>query len=300
MSIRVGTASWTDPTLTRDSDWYPRKTMSAEERLRYYADNFDLVEVDAGDTYVYDDAGRAAAEERERRAADRLFGLLPDDQGSALRALCDEFETGTSPEARFARALDRFAGFLLNHASEGASWRENGVTADRVHARNEPIGSGSAALWDEVQRRLADAGADARPAQQFRGGDEFVHALLGQKPRRQQHHRRALGLGPRPEARKIDARALDLHGPRRADQAELEEQGAIIRVLEHRAASAVAEAQAIERRDQRAQPSRAEARPQEKRAEPGDAENRGGDMSAARPRAHPATRCRARAASSAC
>lgn len=127
----------------------------------------DLVEVDAGDTYVYDDAGRAAAEERERQAADRLFGLLPDDQGSALRALWDEFEAGTTPEARFARALDRFAGFLLNHASQGASWRENGVSADRVHVRNEPIGSGSPALWDEVQRRLADAVArgwvDASP-----------------------------------------------------------------------------------------------------------------------------------------
>lgn len=117
----------------------------------------DLVEVDAGDTYVYDDAGRAAAEERERRAADRLFGLLPDDQARALRALWDEFEAGTTPEARFARALDRFAGFLLNHASEGASWRQNGIGADRVHARNEPIGGGSPALWDEVQRRLADA-----------------------------------------------------------------------------------------------------------------------------------------------
>ncbi len=84
------------------------------------------------------------------------------------------FETGTSPEARFARALDRFAGFLLNHASEGASWRENGVTADRVHARNERIGSGSPALWDEVQRRLADAVArgwvDAGPSSPPSGG----------------------------------------------------------------------------------------------------------------------------------
>ncbi|HEX6419458.1 MAG TPA: HD domain-containing protein [Acidimicrobiales bacterium] len=117
----------------------------------------DLVEVDAGDTYVYDDAGRAAAEERERRAADRLFGLLPGDQGAALRAVWDEFEAGTSAEARFARSLDRFAGFLLNHASAGASWRENGVSADRVHDRNEPIGDGAPALWADVQRRLTDA-----------------------------------------------------------------------------------------------------------------------------------------------
>lgn len=117
----------------------------------------DLVEVDAGDTYVYDDAGLAAKDARERAAADRLYGLLPADQGAELRALWDEFEHGSSPEARFARSVDRFAGFLLNHASGGRSWRENGVTADRVHAVNQSIDAGSPVLWAEVQRRLADA-----------------------------------------------------------------------------------------------------------------------------------------------
>jgi len=117
----------------------------------------DLVEVDAGDTYVYDDAGRASKDERERAAADRLYGLLPPDQGAELRALWDEFEHGTSPEARFARSVDRFAGFLLNHASGGLAWRENDVTADRVLGVNEAIDAGSPALWAEVQRRLAEA-----------------------------------------------------------------------------------------------------------------------------------------------
>jgi putative hydrolase of HD superfamily len=74
-----------------------------------------------------------------------------------VRALWDEFEAGATPEARFARSLDRFAGFLLNHASAGASWRENGVTADRVFARNQEIDPGSPRLWAEVQRRLAHA-----------------------------------------------------------------------------------------------------------------------------------------------
>jgi putative hydrolase of HD superfamily len=120
----------------------------------------DIVEVDAGDTYVYDDAGNSDRAEREERAADRLFGLLPPDQAAELRALWDEFEHGTSPEARFARSLDRFAGFLLNHASGGRSWRDNGVTADMVHARNRLIGDGAPALWDEVQRRLAAAVAE--------------------------------------------------------------------------------------------------------------------------------------------
>jgi putative hydrolases of HD superfamily len=117
----------------------------------------DIVEVDAGDAYVYDDAARAAAAEREQQAAVRLYGLLPPDQAQELHALWHEFERGDSAEARFARSLDRFAGFLLNHASDGRSWRENGITADRVHARNAVVGDGAPALWGEVQRRLSDA-----------------------------------------------------------------------------------------------------------------------------------------------
>jgi putative hydrolases of HD superfamily len=117
----------------------------------------DIVEVDAGDTYVYDDAGQTTKAEREARAADRLFGLLPRDQAADLRALWDEFEDGTTPEARFARSLDRFAGFLLNHESDGRSWRENDVTADMVVARNRPIAAGAPALWDEVRTRIDDA-----------------------------------------------------------------------------------------------------------------------------------------------
>ncbi|HET6954074.1 MAG TPA: HD domain-containing protein [Acidimicrobiales bacterium] len=119
----------------------------------------DLVEVDVGDTYVYDDEGRAAVAAAEERAADRLFGLLPPEQGAELLALWHEFERGTSAEARFARALDRFAGFLLNHASGGGSWRENGIDADRVHDRNRVVDEGAPPLWAEVRRRLDDARA---------------------------------------------------------------------------------------------------------------------------------------------
>jgi putative hydrolase of HD superfamily len=117
----------------------------------------DIVEVDAGDTYVYDEAGTADKQAREQAAADRLYRLLPPDQGAELRALWDEFELGATPEARFARSIDRFAGFLLNHASGGRSWRDNGTTADRVRAVNSTIDAGAPALWTEVQRRLADA-----------------------------------------------------------------------------------------------------------------------------------------------
>jgi putative hydrolases of HD superfamily len=122
----------------------------------------DLVEVDAGDTYVYDDAGLSTQAEREDRAADRIYALLPGDQGAELRAAWEEFEHGTSPEARFARSVDRFAGFLLNESSGGRAWRENGITADRVAARNASVGDGAPALWDEVQRRLAEVVAQGR------------------------------------------------------------------------------------------------------------------------------------------
>lgn len=119
----------------------------------------DIVEVDAGDTYVYDEVGRADKVAREERAADRLFGLLPPDQCAEVRALWDEFEAGASADARFARSLDRFAGFLLNHASGGRSWRENDVTADMVVGVNQAIEAGSPVLWGEVRARLADAQA---------------------------------------------------------------------------------------------------------------------------------------------
>jgi putative hydrolases of HD superfamily len=117
----------------------------------------DIVEVDAGDTYIYDDAGLATKADREAAAAERLFGLLPAGQGTEFRALWEEFGAGASPDARFARSLDRFAGFLLNHESGGLTWREHGVTADRVADRMRAVGEGSSALLAEGRRRLDDA-----------------------------------------------------------------------------------------------------------------------------------------------
>ena len=117
----------------------------------------DVVEIDAGDTFIYDTDGRATQAERERAAADRLFGLLPDGQADALRACWLEFEDGTSADARFARALDRLQPLLLNYASSGTAWREHGITADRVLAVNAPIGDGSRQLWELAQRLIGDA-----------------------------------------------------------------------------------------------------------------------------------------------
>jgi putative hydrolase of HD superfamily len=87
----------------------------------------DVVEIDAGDTFAYDEVANLDKEEREQKAADRLFGLLPTDQAGAMRALWDEFELRQSPEARYAAALDRLQPLLLNFHGEGAAWRRHGV-----------------------------------------------------------------------------------------------------------------------------------------------------------------------------
>jgi putative hydrolases of HD superfamily len=117
----------------------------------------DVVEIDAGDTFVYDADGQESKAERERAAAERLFGLLPRDQGDELHGCWLEFELGTTAEARFARALDRLQPLLLNHASAGQAWREHGITAAQVRAVNSTIGDGSAALWELAQHVIDDA-----------------------------------------------------------------------------------------------------------------------------------------------
>ncbi len=117
----------------------------------------DIVEIDAGDTFVYDEAGHDDKAEREQAAADRLFGLLPDDQAERFRALWDEFEARETAEARFAASLDRLSPLMLNHSAEGAVWQEHAITADRVRARNEQIGDGAPELWQAARRLIADA-----------------------------------------------------------------------------------------------------------------------------------------------
>ena len=117
----------------------------------------DLVEIDAGDTFAYDPARLADQREREARAADRIFGLLPADQTAEFRALWDEFEAKQTPEAKFAAALDRLQPMLLNAHTEGAAWLRHGVTHGQVLTRAEDIRSGATALWDYTERMLAEA-----------------------------------------------------------------------------------------------------------------------------------------------
>ena len=112
----------------------------------------DLVEIDAGDTFAYDHAGQTTKAEREHAAAERIFGLLPEDQQSYFHTLWHEFEAKRTPEARFANALDRFQPLLLNAHSEGGSWKQLKLTRDDVLRRMGPIESAMPDLWPTVVR----------------------------------------------------------------------------------------------------------------------------------------------------
>ena len=99
----------------------------------------DIVEIDAGDTFAYDEGAAAESKAaREQAAADRIFGLLPATQGAHLRELWDEYERGDTAEARYVMAIDRMAPMLLNLAEGGTTWHEHGITPERVIARNGP------------------------------------------------------------------------------------------------------------------------------------------------------------------
>ena len=117
----------------------------------------DIVEVDADDTYCYDEVGAQDKAAREQQAAQRLFGLLPADQEGELRALWDEFEARATNEARFAAALDRLMPLLHNHHTQGRSWQEHGIVSGQVLAHNAHIADGSEELWRFARSVIEDA-----------------------------------------------------------------------------------------------------------------------------------------------
>ena len=108
----------------------------------------DLVEIDAGDTYAYDQAGNETKRAREVLAADRIFGMLPKDQGAELRNLWEEFEAGKTPEAKFALALNKVQPILLNACPNGSAWAEHGVRLEQIQKRNARTPEGSKQLWE--------------------------------------------------------------------------------------------------------------------------------------------------------
>ena len=122
----------------------------------------DLVEIDAGDTFAYDLAGNESKAERERAAANRIFGLLPPDQARRFRSLWEEFEAMETPEARFANALDRLQALLQNMKAGGGSWSAHQVTREQVFQRMAPVEAALPDVWPfvcEIIDRYCDAGA---------------------------------------------------------------------------------------------------------------------------------------------
>ena len=117
----------------------------------------DLVEIDAGDTYCYDEIGGQDQKAREMNAAERIFSILPKDQAASFRSLWDEFEDRKTPESRFANALDRLQPFLHNYFTRGHSWQKHGIRKKQVLARMQPVDEGSHLLWDYVTRLIDDA-----------------------------------------------------------------------------------------------------------------------------------------------
>ncbi len=111
----------------------------------------DLVEIDAGDTYAYDDKAAETKREREVKAAERIFGMLPEDQGAYFRELWEEFEAYESDDAKYAHLLDNFQPLLLNSASGGKSWTEHGVRKSQIYKRNAKIEETSASVWQNMK-----------------------------------------------------------------------------------------------------------------------------------------------------
>ena len=116
----------------------------------------DIVEIDAGDTYAYDEEAKKTQKDRERKAAERIYGLLPSDQGERLKALWEEFEACETPEARFARCMDNLQPMMLNAVTDGKAWVEHQVELSQILGRNQNTHTGSEILWEYARKNWID------------------------------------------------------------------------------------------------------------------------------------------------
>lgn len=114
----------------------------------------DLVEIYAGDTYAYDEEGKKTQKSREIAAADRLFQMLPEDQGKKFREIWEEFEAENTPESRFARTMDNLQPMMLNAATDGKSWADRGIRLSQILGRNKNTAKGSGVLWEYAKENF--------------------------------------------------------------------------------------------------------------------------------------------------
>lgn len=128
----------------------------------------DIVEIDAGDTYAYDEEGKKTQHEREQKAADRIFALLPEDQAAEMRGVFEEFEAYETPESKFVHSMDNFQPILLNNSNGGGDWTEHGVTRAEVEGRQGKTVLGSKILGEKTEEIL-DANEKAG---HFRSGQQ--------------------------------------------------------------------------------------------------------------------------------
>lgn len=121
----------------------------------------DIVEIDAGDTYAYDEEGKKTQAAREAAAKQRIFGILPEDQGQELMALFEEFEAYETPEAKFARAMDNVQPLMLNNSNGGSDWQDHHTSKTQVYGRQGKTALGSKTLFEEfvdpvIKKNIAD------------------------------------------------------------------------------------------------------------------------------------------------
>ena len=112
----------------------------------------DIVEIEAGDTYAYDEEGKKTQALREKQAKEHLFGMLPNDQASELMALFEEFEAYETAESKFAHSMDNLQPLMLNNSNGGSDWREHGVSAEVVYGRQKQTRRGSETLYEVVDQ----------------------------------------------------------------------------------------------------------------------------------------------------
>ena len=116
----------------------------------------DVVEIDAGDTYAYDEESLATQQEREDRAKERLFSMLPQDQAEELTEIFEEFEAYETPESKFAHAMDNLQPVILNNSNGGGDWKEHGVTAEQIYGRQRKTALGSEELFEVIDRIIQE------------------------------------------------------------------------------------------------------------------------------------------------